>query len=89
MVDRDHAAIEGDAMHNLVAKMLPSTVFRGLILLLIIANAIIIGIQTDERLVSLPSVTREGQPQTYICSIISKSWLKTKLCKTVTFRVKP
>lgn len=53
VVDREHAAVEGEAMHNLVAKMLPSTVFRGLILILIIANAIIIGIQTDERLVSV------------------------------------
>lgn len=53
VVDREHAAIEGESMHNLVAKMLPSFLFRGLILLLIIANAIIIGIQTDERLVCM------------------------------------
>lgn len=51
IVDKDYAAIESEALHSLVARMLPSTLFRGLILLLIVANAIIIVIQTDERLV--------------------------------------
>ena len=53
VVDREYSAIEAEALYHLVASMLPSTVFRGLILLLIIANAVIIGIQTDERLVSV------------------------------------
>lgn len=53
VVDRDHPDIEKEASHSLVATMLPSTAFRGMILLLIIANAIIIGIQTDAKLVSV------------------------------------
>ena len=53
VVDKDAAAVEGEALHNLMGKMLPSSIFKGLIILLITANGIIIGIQTDERMVRI------------------------------------
>ena len=52
VVDQDAGTIEEEALKQLVAKLLPSVAFRFFILLLIVANAIIIGIETDERLVS-------------------------------------